>query len=62
MKVKLTNRRMLVKILEDAGFVLQRHNKHAVYVKGDERAVLPNKIKGFSRATGEKILKNVGLM
>lgn len=62
MKIKVADRNTLIKILEKEGFVLKRHNKHAVYVKGEKIVAIPNKRKGFSRMCGERILKDVGLM
>ena len=62
MKIKVGDKKTLLKILKEEGFVLERHNKHAIYVKGDKKAVIPNKTKNFSRMCCERVLKDVGLM
>jgi predicted RNA binding protein YcfA (HicA-like mRNA interferase family) len=62
MKTKVGDKKTLIEILEKEGFVFKRHNKHAVYVKGDKTAVIPNRKKGFSRMCAERVLKDVGLM
>lgn len=62
MKIKVGDKKTLLKILKEAGFVFERHNKHAIYVKGDKKAVIPNKIKNFSRMCCERVLKDAGLM
>ena len=55
-------RRILIKLLEEGGFVFERHDgNHDVYVRGEEREEIPRH-KEINERLAKAILKRRGLL
>lgn len=55
-------RRILIKLLEEGGFVFERHGgNHDVYVRGEEREEIPRH-KEVNERLAKAILKRRGLL
>ncbi len=55
-------RRILIKLLEEGGFVFERHGgNHDVYVRGEEREEIPRH-KEINERLAKAILKRRGLL
>ena len=58
---KPKDRKQVISILKDAGFVLESSNGHEKWVNGNRVALIPHKHKEFHVIGHYKILKGVGL-
>ncbi len=55
-------RRLLIKLLEDGGFIFERHGgNHDVYVRGEQREEIPRH-KEINERLAKAILKRRGLL
>jgi predicted RNA binding protein YcfA (HicA-like mRNA interferase family) len=59
MKLKIGDKKTLIKILEKNGFYMDGGTKHEKWTDGQQTVFVPRHSKNFSRMCAERILKTI---